>query len=1205
MRNQPETVHEYNIPRLHWWFLITGFVFVVSLVLMIWVDYSGGYISWLHLRGDRTWKNYQRKFYTIEKQRLAEDAKAAEAKANEAGLGKLQDQLKKTRDELASKKTEEARLQAEVDQKRVADAEITRTFTMQKAVRDQYRSSYEETLERNNMNMQAPEVQEWTIKTDTQNGYVSKLDLMKQTADAKLQDAQDRLTALIGHEEDLQRSIKHFEDNIGLVTKRLNQLTSPLVQDVVNAPVLEFAASTYKVEQIVADTHHVDVNFATVPRVDRCTTCHKAIDRKDPTPDDLTFRAKYKIGAVEWSKLPEPLRNHPNLDLFLGDNSPHPMSKYGCTTCHWGWDRETTFSRTGHTPDAEEKQPYTYDSSQKLWVKYEKPSDDDDDDAKVQKAALEKPQIVEMTQREAWQKNYHWEEQEFLLQPMREAKYVQASCLKCHSDQTNLKGGEQLDHGRRLIEQLGCWSCHKMKQLETYTTHHVVAGEDFDSICKFYDVNPDDVRRVNGFPQDVSLTLGQDITIPIRTLRKPGPSLFKLASKTNKEWVRKWLANPVAFRPNTYMPRFWGLSNNEGTPDRNAVEMNAIAEFLFAVSDQPQYPAPPVQGNPENGKKLVSQVGCLACHVIDDKLMEIKPPATLKQYMDVWQYRRLRSQGPQLAGIGSKADVNWIYAWIKNPKQYNPRTKMPNLRLSDQEAADIASYLATLRKEKTDQETVPDVRPDHLDNETVEYLKITLPDAEAQQKINDLNDLIEMYFVDEPTMAYYQDPARMARDEARLADLQKQYQDTFDDAIDRQARKLAASIDQVKAKMAAAKQRVATMSPTEKKNVYLGSRLISRYGCYACHDIHGFENAKPIGTELSEWGSKPVDKLDFGLLDIEKDRLVWLKQKLHDPRSFDSGRIDLNTSPKQFITRSPQELLKMPKFNVTDDQIDQIVTVISGMTDEKLTPNEARQLTPAEFQMERGRWMAKELNCEGCHILEAQGGAIRATGIAQGMEPPMLIGAPTQVHEGQRVQPDWLFHFIKDPQTGEIRPWLHVRMPTFGLTDGDANVLVKYFAEEGRTEFPYQTPKIDTSPEHLDAGKQLFTQLKCALCHIVNGQALGKPLAEIPDEDLPRLAPNLSLAHARLQRDWLVNKWLVEPLAQMPGTRMPQFEYGTAIAPNVLGGDGRKQIEALVDYVLMLGANEQVAQAAPPPPSPAPTPAATAPSASPTPTGQP
>jgi cytochrome c2 len=1176
MRNQPETLHEYNIPRLNWWFLLSGFVFLLSLVLMIWVDYSGGYIPWLALHGDREWKNYQHQFYTLDMKRIAADAKVAEVKANEAGLSKMQEDRDKTNKELEGKKPEEAKLQTAVDQAKVEDDLITREFTMQKAVRDQDRSLYEEALEGNNMNQDSPVVRDSRDKAGSQNELVTRLDLRKQEADAKLQTAKDNQAVLMGHEVELQHNIKRLEDGIKLLTTRFNQLDSALVQDVVNAPVIEFAAGTIKVEQIIADKHHTDVNFATVPRVDRCIMCHKGIDRKDPTPEDRDWRTKHKIDVIEWSKQPQPLRNHPQMDLFVGDTSPHPASTYGCTVCHWGWDRETTFTRTGHTPDAEEKQPYIFDAPTKQWVKAPKSEDDDDDDAKVQKVSLQKTNnVVEMTQKEVWQKNHNWEEEEFLMQPMRSAGYVQASCLKCHNAQTSLKGGEKLDHGRRLIEQLGCWSCHKMKQMETYTTHHVAAGEDFEGLCKFYDVNADDVRRLNGFSQEVSLTLGQEVNIPIRTLRKPGPSLYKVASKTNKEWMRKWLANPVDFRPNTYMPRFWGLDNNAGTPDRNAVEINAIAEYLFAVSDQPKYPEPPVQGDVENGKKLIGQLGCMGCHVIDEKLMDIKVPASLKQYMDDWQYRRLRSQGPQLAGVGSKTGVNWLFAWLKDPKQYHPRTKMPNLRLADQEATDVAAYLASLHNEKTDQETLPEAKAELLDMETVEYLQVTLPTEEARQKINNLDDLIELYFVDEETMKYYQDPARLAREEAQLKALQKEFEETFDDAVDHKAKALAAQIEQVKAKMQAAKQTVAAMQFTDKKNVYLGSKLISRYGCYACHDIHGFETAKPIGTELSEWGSKPVDKLDFGLVDIEKARLLWLKQKLHAPRSFDNGRID--------VTRMPQELLKMPKFNLTDEQIDQIVTVVSGMTDEKLTPNEARQLTPAEFQMERGRWTVKELNCIGCHIVEAQGGAVRATGIATGMEPPMLSGTPTQLHQGQRTQPDWLFQFIKAPQTGQIRPWLHVRMPTFGLTDGEANVLVKYFALQGEAQFPYQSPKIDMTPEHLAAGKQLFEQLKCALCHIVDGKALGKPLAEIPEEDLPRLAPNLSQAHLRLQRDWLVNKWLVEPLAQQPGTRMPQFEYGTAIAPNILGGDGRKQIEALVDYVLTLGTHEEVAQVAPAP----------------------
>src|SRR5262245_38200392 len=116
MRNQPETLHEYNIPRLNWWFLISGFIFLLTLVLMVWVDYSVGYISWLALHGDREWKNYQHQFYAVDMKRIAADAKAAEVRANEAGLSKMQGELDKTNKELASKKPEETKLQDAVDQ---------------------------------------------------------------------------------------------------------------------------------------------------------------------------------------------------------------------------------------------------------------------------------------------------------------------------------------------------------------------------------------------------------------------------------------------------------------------------------------------------------------------------------------------------------------------------------------------------------------------------------------------------------------------------------------------------------------------------------------------------------------------------------------------------------------------------------------------------------------------------------------------------------------------------------------------------------------------------------------------------------------------------------------------------------------------------------------------------------------------------------
>ena len=45
------------------------------------------------------------------------------------------------------------------------------------------------------------------------------------------------------------------------------------------------------------------------------------------------------------------------------------------------------------------------------------------------------------------------------------------------------------------------------------------------------------------------------------------------------------------------------------------------------------------------------------------------------------------------------------------------------------------------------------------------------------------------------------------------------------------------------------------------------------------------------------------------------------------------------------------------------------------------------------------------------------------------------------------MQPDWLYAFLQAPIT--IRPWLNVRMPTFGLDDGRWNGIIDYFGAIG------------------------------------------------------------------------------------------------------------------------------------------------------------
>ena len=49
--------------------------------------------------------------------------------------------------------------------------------------------------------------------------------------------------------------------------------------------------------------------------------------------------------------------------------------------------------------------------------------------------------------------------------------------------------------------------------------------------------------------------------------------------------------------------------------------------------------------------------------------------------------------GPNLSNIASKVNADWVTTWLSNPKSYNHKSLMPNLRLSKEQANDIASYL--------------------------------------------------------------------------------------------------------------------------------------------------------------------------------------------------------------------------------------------------------------------------------------------------------------------------------------------------------------------------------------------------------------------------------------------------------------------------------------------------------------------------------
>jgi cytochrome c len=92
-------------------------------------------------------------------------------------------------------------------------------------------------------------------------------------------------------------------------------------------------------------------------------------------------------------------------------------------------------------------------------------------------------------------------------------------------------------------------------------------------------------------------------------------------------------------------------------------------------------------GNPEQGKQLIRSYGCGACHIIPG----IRTARGLV--------------GPPLYEFGSRTIIAGelpntppnLVPWIQNPKAVEPKTAMPDLGLSKQQATDIAAYLYTLR----------------------------------------------------------------------------------------------------------------------------------------------------------------------------------------------------------------------------------------------------------------------------------------------------------------------------------------------------------------------------------------------------------------------------------------------------------------------------------------------------------------------------
>jgi cytochrome c2 len=234
--------------------------------------------------------------------------------------------------------------------------------------------------------------------------------------------------------------------------------------------------------------------------------------------------------------------------------------------------------------------------------------------------------------------------------------FMQSKCDKCHAQELTLAYAPLMSRGKKLFTDVGCWGCHP---IEGYTD-----------------------------------------------LPKRGPTLTTISSKTNPGWLLNWISYPRGWRPGTRMPNFW-----PGAVDANAVphpegqsaervlsdqkklrerEVAAIGAYLWMNAEPAKLLVASVpRGDAAKGKEIFESVGCKACHVAEKGSAARRSEGSSE-----------RDYAPNLWNVADKARPEWIYSWIKNPKALWPETKMPDLRLTDAEAANVTAYLLTLKSDQ-------------------------------------------------------------------------------------------------------------------------------------------------------------------------------------------------------------------------------------------------------------------------------------------------------------------------------------------------------------------------------------------------------------------------------------------------------------------------------------------------------------------------
>jgi len=799
------------------------------------------------------------------------------------------------------------------------------------------------------------------------------------------------------------------------VTQAKTALDDYLNDHMVDLTPTQIAGLEKKTEDL--DPAIVQINVAEANIVDRCESCHVGIRE----PLKLTAASMSAKGAQEPDDYAKAFVSHPDRNLL----QVHDPDKFGCSPCHQGNGRATT-------------------SIEKAHGNYE-----------------------------------HW------LWPLFAKQNVEAGCQTCHAADMMLISGDvgwTISHGKDLFRQRGCMGCHRyegydkepeelqslnqqLKQLDQEKRDNVKQSAYLMKQADAAESN-DEANRLND--QAVGLKVanskidGRLQQIDFRShslmqdMKKVGPNLKDVRLKLNKNWIPVWLKKPSDFRPTTKMPNF-RLTDDQ---------IKAISAYLWQSGFTDPLPHQK-SGNADHGKELFETRGCLACHSIGEG--------------DDLQGGTFSAN---LTRVGEKANYDYLVRWIHNarertrpycpyekkdigPEDYAKKglpyvfdlkhsrcpndghelqvqnmTVMPSLRLSVEDAQDIATYLLTQKKQEpasyADASFMDDPK---LKDEGKKWIRHygcagcheisgmedegrigTELTAEGSKPI----ERLDFALFTEAAQRGGKDPITNPDDLARLPegpakDPWYDHKGFFEHKLaepeiydkgmikaETEALRmpnLHLTKDQVQALTTFLLGSQESALPASyqyrpqdaRHDIQEGWWLVTKYNCVGCHQFFPGQDSSLMKMKKyqdPDWKEQLPPKLYTEGARVNPE---WLRHFLTNPSLSDT---DTNRNGVRSYLK-----VRMPTFSFSDDELRKLVRFFQALSQQPMPyiPQQVPALSAKETEMARSLFSSTAAPCLKCH----------ATGDAQ---HDAHATAPNFLLAKERLKPDWVERWITDPQ---------------------------------------------------------------------------------------------------------------------------------------------------------------------------------------------